>query len=327
MYRDPYKKNYKRKVDSGNHFHNVLCLSEAKGMDIKKMNSITLINGGKVPVIGYGPGIILSPKMEIKELLHGNMKRVYKDMQAISTLTRIGKTPMTMIDTSASYEYSQVYIGNVIRKNRDRYYIVSKVSNKAQFSSSVEQEFEKTIRELKVDYLDLYLLHWPVQEHFLDSWKVLEKLYRSGRCRAIGVANCNIHHLEEIKEIAQTMPMVNQIECHPLFLNDATVKYCNDNDIRVMAYTPTARMDDRLKGTQLPALAAKYNKSIAQIILKWHIQQGRIPIVNTSQIKHLYENCNIFDFQLTKSEIELINAANINSRLRYDPDNCDFTKL
>ena len=121
--------------------------------------------------------------------------------------------------------------------------------------------------------------------------------------------------------------MINQIECHPLFTQNELREYCNKENIKVMAYTATARMDDRLKNTCIVDLAKKYNKTVAQIILKWHIQIGNIPIFNTNSIKHYKENMDIEDFELSKEEIQQINSANINSRLRYDPDNCDFTKL
>ncbi len=121
--------------------------------------------------------------------------------------------------------------------------------------------------------------------------------------------------------------MVNQFECHPLFTQNELRDYCKENGIQVMAYTPTGRMDERLSKTVIPKLAEKYGKSMAQIIIRWHIQLGNIPIVNTTSKKHFDENYDVFDFQLLPEEVEAITAANINSRLRYDPDNCDFRQL
>ena len=155
----------------------------------------------------------------------------------------------------------------------------------------------------------------------------MEFLKKQGLCKSIGVCNCNIHHLEEIRKLGTIMPSVNEIECHPLFTQEKLRKYCKDNDIQVLAYTSTARFDDRLQNTCLKSIAKKYNKDIVQIILKWHIQIGNIPIFNTTNRKRYVSNMDIFDFKLTNDEIKNINAININSRLRYDPDNCDFTKL
>ena len=123
------------------------------------------------------------------------------------------------------------------------------------------------------------------------------------------------------------MPMVNQFECHPLFTQENLRKYCKDNNIQVMAYTATARMDERLNKTIIPKLAEKYNKTMAQIIIRWHIQVENIPLVNTSSVKHIKENFDVWDFKLTQEEVDKISAVNINSRLRYDPENCDFTQL
>ena len=121
--------------------------------------------------------------------------------------------------------------------------------------------------------------------------------------------------------------MINQIECHPLFTQNELRQYCKNNHIEIMAYTSTARMDDRLKKSVLMSIANQHNKTITQIILKWHIQIGNIPIFSSSKAKHVIENSHLDDFFLTEEELKMISAININSRLRYDPDNCDFTKL
>ena len=170
-------------------------------------------------------------------------------------------------------------------------------------------------------------MHVPVTYLFLESWKEMESLYEEGLCKAIGVCNCNIHHLNEIRKIAHVMPMVNEFECHPLFTQDELRSYCKENNIQVMAYTSTGRMDERLKKTVLVPISKKYGKSIAQIILRWHQQLGNIPIVNSTKPAHMIENTKISDFELTEEEINSILKCNINSRLRYAPDNCDFRQL
>ncbi len=234
----------------------------------------------------------------------------------------------TMFDTSRAYGCSEYVLGMVLAKYpRESYFIATKLCNGAQYSGKVRESFEESLKELKMDYVDLYLMHWPVEGHYIESWKILEELYESGKCRAIGVCNCNIHHLETLRENAKIMPMVNEIECHPLFTQDELRKYCNMHDIRMMAYTSTARMDERLRKTCLVPISMKYGKSIAQVILRWHQQIGNIPIVNSTRIEHMAQNIDISDFKLTDEEIGKITAININSRLRYDPDNCDFRQL
>ncbi len=291
------------------------------------MEYFTLANGVKIPLIGYGPGIISSKRYEICRLRNGDLRSVINDCKSIYTLNHVSNSKFRLIDTSASYESAQEYIGKAISKKRKEFFIVSKASNKSQFSNDVEAEFYENLKKLKTDYVDLYLLHWPVPDRYLQSWNVLERLYEKGLCKSIGVANFNIRHLQHLSHFCSIKPMVNQIECHPLFTNKEVVDYCNLNGIRVMAYTPTARMDGRLKCSVIPSISKKYKKSMAQIILRWHVQVGNIPIVNTNNIKHLNENCDIFNFDLLDEEVKAIEATNINSRLRYDPDNCNFEML
>ena len=176
--------------------------------------------------------------------------------------------------------------------------------------------------------VDLYMFHWPVTGVYLDTWKQMEQLYKEGYCRAIGVANCHQHHLEAILKTAKVIPAVNQFEVHPLFTQKALIEFCKSRGIAVEAYTPIARFDDRL--VRLPALnaiARKYNKSVVQIVLRWHIQNGIIPVVRSLNKRRQLENISIFDFGLTEEEVWKIDGFNINSRLRYDPDNCDFSIL
>ena len=233
-----------------------------------------------------------------------------------------------MFDTSRAYGGSEYTLGRTLRKYpRDKYCIITKLCNTDQFKHNVRGGFEKSLSELGVQYIDLYLMHWPVEGHFIESWKEMEQIYKEGKCRAIGVCNFNIHHLEELKKYAEIMPMVNEIECHPLFTQDELRDYCNQNDIQILAYTSTARGDERLKKTCLVPIAKKYGKTITQVILRWHQQIGNIPIVNSTNRSHMLENINIRDFDLTDDEIEEITRININSRLRYDPDNCDFSQL
>ena len=303
------------------------------------MNKIKLSNGIEIPDLCFGTdGTSLRSngfkrkldnlKCWIKILINRNRYYAEKDLYLPQSIGECMKNGITLFDTSRAYGASEFNLGqNLKNYKRDDYFIVTKVSNKYQFDDKVEECFELSLKELNIDYVDVLLLHWPVTDHWIKSWKVLEELYRKGKCRAIGVCNCNIHHLEELKTYADIMPMVNEFECHPLFTQNELRAYCKENNIQVMAYTSTARMDTRLKNTCLDSIAKKHSKTIAQVILRWHIQIGNIPIVNSTKPNHIKENANIYDFELTDEEISKITTININSRLRYDPDNCDFTKL
>lgn len=257
-----------------------------------------------------------------------NRDQLNKDFNLARVIDIAMQNGCHMFDTSRAYSGSEYVLGKALKKyNRSSYVICTKLCNKDQFTGNVRGALEKSLRELGMDYVDIYLMHWPVKDYYIENWKQMEQLYREGLCRAIGVCNCNIHHLQALENSAEIMPMFNQIECHPLFTQSDLRAYCTKKNIRIMAYTSTGRMDERLQKTALVPIAKKYNKTIAQIILRWHQQIGNIPIVNTTNVKHMIENIAINDFTLSTEDIEAINAININSRLRYDPDNCDFSKL
>ncbi len=300
------------------------------------MEKIKLSNSYELPNICMGTGVthtynynslISTGRYWITNAIK-NKKRLKKDYYLSNVIDVAMKNNCNMFDTSRAYGGSEHVLGKTLKKyKRSDYYIVTKVSNTDQYSGNIRDALEKSLKELSVDYLDLYLLHWPVKDKYIDSWKQLERFYEEGLCKAIGVCNCNIHHLERINASCNISPMINQFECHPLFTQNELREFCKSKNIQVMAYTSTARMDERLYKTVLYGIAKKYNKTITQVILRWHQQIGNIPIVSSSSVKHMKENTLINDFTLSDNEINSIMAININSRLRYDPDNCDFTKL
>lgn len=213
--------------------------------------------------------------------------------------------------------------------DRKNYFICTKLMNQDQLSGkSAREALEESMRQLGIEYVDLYLLHWPVEGKWLDYWKQLEELYNEGLCKAIGVSNCKIHHLNQLKQIATIMPMVDEVELHPLLTETELRKYCADNGIQIMAYTSTARNDFRLRASRrMKEICDRHNKSLSQIILRWHIQNCIIPIFNTSSVEHFKDNMNIFDFELSDEEMTVIEGLNINARTRYDSDNCEFDRL
>lgn len=303
------------------------------------MEKIVLYNGVSIPNLCFGTGITNIYDVGIKRkvnlfkdyirvILNKNRKICLMNINLEKIIDISMKNGCCCFDTSRAYGASELVLGRTLKKySREDYFLITKLCNADQYNSDVKAGFEKSIRELQTDYIDLYLMHWPVEGKFLDSWREMENLYKQGKCRAIGVCNFNIHHLELLRKNAEIMPMVNEIECHPLFTQNELRDYCYNNNIKVMAYTSTARMDDRLNNTCLVPISKKYNKTIPQIILRWHQQIGNIPIVNSSNKEHMIANIDIKDFVLTDKELDSISAININSRLRYDPDNCDFSKL
>ena len=240
------------------------------------------------------------------------------------------KSGFRWIDYSCAYGDGKL-IGEAIHKSgvkREDLIITTRVSNYAQFNNCVREEFLNFLQNTKMDYVDILQFHWPVTDYYVDTWREMEKLYKEEYVKHLGVANCHQHHLEEIYKICQYKPEIGQFEIHPLFTQKPLIDYYKQHDIQVCAYTPIARFDDRLM--RLPLLkriGEKYGKSVTQVVLRWHIQNGIIPLVRTLNPAHQRENLDVFDFELTESEMKAIDAININSRLRYDPDNCDFSIL
>ena len=294
----------------------------------------------KILPIGFGPGILgYSAKMKVQKSrlanyidrkldnLYRKKSREKKYVNAVANALKLG---YRLLDYSASYGSGEL-IGKAINKSgisREELFITTRVSNRAQREHKIREEFFRGIHNMGVEKVDLLQFHWPVTNLYIDTWREMEKLYEEGYVKHLGVANCHQHHLEEIFKICKYRPEVGQFEIHPLFTQKPLIQYYKDNGIMVEAYTPIARYDDRL--VRLPLLKnleRKYNKTFVQIILRWHVQNGVIPLVRSLDFMHQAENIDIFDFELSNEDMNAIDGININSRLRYDPDNCDFSIL
>ena len=302
--------------------------------------TIELNNGVKIPSIGIGPGSLSYPanKNTTSGTKLGNlicrinrklyrMKSTGKFIDAVSHSLQIG---FTLLDYSAAYG-NEKEIGKAVKKSgieRKNIFLTARVSNSQQKKGNIREQLFSTLKKYGTDYVDLYMFHWPVTGVYLDTYRQMEQIYKDGYCKAIGVSNCHQHHLEEIFKICDIAPQINQFEVHPLFTQKPLIEYCKSKNIAVEAYTPIARFDERLfRLPALNAIAVKYNKTAVQIVLRWHIQNGIIPVVRSLNKKRQQENISIFDFELTNEEMKTIDGFNINSRLRYDPDNCDFSIL
>lgn len=206
--------------------------------------------------------------------------------------------------------------------------MTTKVSNAAQREGKVWLGVQKSRVKLRRRIIDLLLLHWPYPGKFAESWKVLEGFYRKGVCRAIGVANFKIHHLEELMESAEIAPMVDQFERHPMYQERELTEYCKSHGILPEAYTPFARMDERLfSDERLNNVARRYGKRPTQVILRWNYQHGVVSIPKTSSPERMQENASIFDFELSSEDMALIDSMESGTLVRHDPDTCDYDKL
>lgn len=303
-------------------------------------NSTRLRSGIYIPKIGFGPGIMgYSAKMQKKRNpINCFIWRVYNKLflrpkikrQFVRSIAKAFRNGFTLLDYSNAYG-NQDLISKAIKqssKSREDLFLTSRISNRAQFNNTVREEFFDTIKKWEVDYVDLLQFHWPVTDRYIDTWKEMIKLKEEGYVKVLGVANCHQHHIEALEKATGVIPEVNQIEAHPLFTQKPLLKYCKSKGIIVEAYTPVGRYDDRLiRLPLLKRLEEKYHKNFVQIILRWHVQNEVIPVVRALNPKHQKDNIDIFDFELTKEDMDLIDGININSRLRYNPDNCDFTIL
>lgn len=298
---------------------------------------IKLNNGVEIPCIGNGPAAVgYTPKQKIQSnslVARAYRKFVTRPIQErnyVDAVVHSFQIGFTLLDYSSSYG-DGILIGEAIKKSglrREDLFITTRISNQAQKEGKVRECLMNQLTGMGIKQVDMLMFHWPVTEYYLDTWKEMVLLYKEGYCRCLGVANCHKHHLEALMMVADIVPAVNQFEVHPLFTQKELINYCWSKGIQVEAYTAIARFDDRLM--RLPLLkniAQKYNKTVVQVILRWHIQTGTIPLVRSLNKYRQKENINIFDFKLTSEEMQAIDGININSRLRYDPDNCDFSIL
>ncbi|MCM3079000.1 MULTISPECIES: aldo/keto reductase [Brevibacillus] len=228
------------------------------------------------------------------------------------------------IDTAAVYG-NEVGVGEAIRESgiaRDKLFLTTKVWNADQGYETTLQAFNESIKKLGVDTLDLYLIHWPVKDKYTETWKALEKLYRDGYVRAIGVSNFHAHHLEELRAVSEIVPAVNQVEFHPLLNQRDLLGYCREHQIQMEAWSPL--MQGNLQHPLLLELAEKYGKSPAQIVLRWDLDQKVVTIPKSITPERIRQNADVFDFSLEADDLEKITALNENKRFGPDPDNFNF---
>jgi diketogulonate reductase-like aldo/keto reductase len=229
------------------------------------------------------------------------------------------------VDTAALYR-NERGVGQAVRESgidRKEIFVTSKVWNSDQGYDQTLKAFETSLNKLGFDYLDLFLIHWPVKGKYKETWKALEKLYHDGKVRAIGVSNFMQHHLEDLMQDAEIMPMVNQVEFHPRLVQQELVDFCLKNNIRHEAWSPL--MQGRILDLpKIKAIADKYGKSTAQVILRWDLQKGVITIPKSARKERILSNADIFDFSLDAEEMETLDSLDKGERNGPDPNNFDF---
>ncbi|MGO4529930.1 aldo/keto reductase [Paenibacillus sp. 2TAF8] len=270
-------------------------------------DTTTLYNGVKMPWLGFG----------VFKVKDGD-----EVVDAVKTAIKAG---YRSIDTAKVYN-NESGVAQGIRESgiaREDLFITTKVWNSDQGYESTLAAFEESMKRLELEYLDLYLIHWPVKGKYKDTWRALEKLHKEGRIRAIGVSNFQIHHLEDLMIDATVKPAVNQVELHPLLTQTKLREYCSKHEIQIEAWSPLGQ-GNLMEYPLLQDIAAKYGKSPAQVILRWDLQNGIVTIPKSVTPERIHANTELYDFELTAEEIEQINGLNENKRFGSDPDNFNF---
>ncbi|ATF15137.1 aldo/keto reductase [Brevibacillus brevis X23] len=274
-------------------------------------DTTTLYNGVKMPWVGLGV-FKVEEGQELEQAVKTAIKHGYRS-----------------IDTAAIYN-NEEGVGRGIRAGlqeagitREDLFVTSKVWNSDLGYESTLEAYETSLKKLGLEYLDLYLIHWPVEGKFKEAWRALETLYKKGLVKAIGVSNFHVHHLEELLKDAEIKPMVNQVEFHPRLSQDELRAYCKEQGIQFEAWSPLMQ-GQLLDNPVLKGMAEKFGKSIAQVIIRWDLQNGVVTIPKSTKEHRIVENTSVFDFELSKEDMEMIHALNQNHRVGPDPDNFDF---
>lgn len=233
------------------------------------------------------------------------------------------------IDTAMIYR-NEVEVGRAINDsniNREDVFITSKVWNSDQGYEETIKACNESLKNLKVDYLDLYLIHWfKGYEKQLETYRALETLYKEGKVKAIGVSNHNIHHLQNLLDHCEVPPMVNQVETHIGLQNHFLQQFCVENNIQMEAYAPLMswRIQDMLSNEDMITIAKKHNKTVPQIAIRWHIQRGIVALPKSINQNRIESNFEVFDFDLDKSDMALIRKQNKGTKLFPEFDNVDY---
>lgn len=266
-----------------------------------------LANGVEMPWLGLGVW---------KAQLGGEVENAVK--AALQTGYR-------SIDTAAVYK-NEEGVGKALAESevpREELFITTKVWNDDQGYETTLKAFEESRKKLGLEYIDLYLIHWPVKGKYKETWRAMEKLYKEGLIRAIGVSNFHVHHLKDLISDAEIKPMVDQIEFHPYLTQKELLSFCKEEQIQMEAWSPL--MQGEFVGVDLlKELAEKYGKTPAQIILRWDLEHGVVTIPKSVKEHRIQENANLFDFELSQEDMDRVDGLHRNHRFGSNPDNFDF---
>lgn len=270
------------------------------------MKRIILNNDSVIPAVGLG--VYRISDLEVAE-------------QTVANALSVG---YRLIDTAMIYGNEEA-VGKAIHKSgipREEIFVTTKLWNDAQTSGFVSEALNASLERMGLDYVDLYLVHWPLKDTYVSVWEKMEEVYRNGKTKAIGVCNYEPHHLDDLLKVAKVPPVIDQIECNPYFTQDKLIHYCKRKGIVPEAWAPLgAGLLGVLNDPLITDIAARHSKTPAQIVIRWHLERGLIAIPKTVHKARLIENLDVDDFELTPAEIMEISGLNKNDRKGVDPDN------
>ncbi|MFC1921828.1 aldo/keto reductase [Chloroflexota bacterium] len=270
-------------------------------------DSTKLNNGLAIPWLGFGV-FLMEPGGETELAIVAALEAGYRS-----------------IDTAAAYN-NEASVGKAIQESdisREELFITTKLWNADQGYDSALKAFDESMEKLQLEVLDLYLIHWPVVGRYIDSWKALEKIYQDGRVRAIGLSNFQIHHIEDILEMCEVKPTLNQVEFHPRLRQAELQEFCVQNQVQLQAWAPLMQ-GKALDIPEIVEIGGKYGKSAAQILIRWDLQHEVITIPKSITPHRILENSQVFDFQISEEDMATIDSLNQDKRVGPDPDNFDF---
>ena len=266
----------------------------------------TLSNGNKMPAIGLGTF------------------RIEDNNEAARTVTTAIESGYRHIDTAAIYG-NEEGVGQGIKDcgiSRGDIFLTTKIWNEDLRAGRVKEAYEESLKRLGTDYVDMLLVHWPTGK-YTEYWKQFEELYKDGKVKNIGVSNFTMRMLDELLEVCEIKPSVNQVELHPLLNQKPLLKYCDKKEITLTAWSGFM-VGELLKNSDILKLAEKYGKTAAQIILRWNYQFGVINIPKSVHKERMMENIDIFDFKIDLDDLKIIDSMNQNLRKGPNPENFDF---
>lgn len=274
------------------------------------MEKRTLNNGREMPVLGLGTYKIGRSDKEVYRAVRSALDAGYRH-----------------IDTATLYKNEHA-VGLALRESgisRDELFVTTKLWGSDVLANNIMGAFQTSLSNLGLDYLDLYLVHWPVKGKVRDTWKKMEEIYHAGNVRSIGLSNHQIHHMKEALAEATVVPVVNQVELHPYLPQEEIRAYCENLGVVVQAWSPLASNKiPLLEESVLAQIGEKHGKSPAQVVLRWHLQQGIVPLPKSSNADRQLENFQVFDFELSREEMHRVNALDRDHRTGMHPDNMAF---